>query len=812
MTLSAGRRIGPYEVLGSLGAGGMGEVYRARDVRLGREVAVKVLPEALAADSDRLRRFEQEARSASVLKHPNIVTVYDVGREGGVSFIAMELVEGRSLREMLAGGPLAPKRMLSIGAQIADGLARAHASGIVHRDLKPENVMVTEDGLVKILDFGLAKLSPAEGFEGSGSQAATVTRGTEPGVILGTVGYMSPEQASGKPADYRSDQFSLGAILYEAASGQRAFQRPTAVETLTAILREEPPPLASVAPSTPEPLRWVVERCLAKEPEERYASTRDLARDLASVRDRSGLEAASKPETTAVAPAPARGKSRSRWIVVAVIAAVLVAGAFAVRRFGRPLSSGAGERSVAILPFQNFGGSRENEYFSDGMTESLITDLAKVPGLLVIARNSVFQYKGKPVDVRRVGDELHVRYVLEGSVQRSGDSVRVNAQLVDARTGYHVWTERYDRPMKGLFALQDDISRNIVSSLKVALRPAGPAAARAPTASLEAYDAYLRGMHYAHDFDWVQKDQAIPFFEKAVSLDPGFARGHAALAAAFAKKAFEGDSEGSWRRRAEGEIEKALALDPDLPDAYLSRGSLRWSLEMGFPHEKAAADFHRAIAANPNLAGAHASLASLYYHVGLLDESLAEYAKALKIDPYDLDSLYRIPRIHLYQGRYSQALSEFDANPKFADDFLKPIALDHLGRHDDALAMADRHSLTNPTHSAAEESADAASTLAVLRAARSDGTGAERWVRVAVEKGKGHSHFHHASYNLATAFALLRRNSEAVAWLEETAAGGMPCYPLFEKDPYLESLRKDPAFLAFMARMRTQWERFRATL
>jgi TolB-like protein len=803
--------MGPYEVLGPLGAGGMGEVYRARDVRLGREVAVKVLPEALAADSDRLRRFEQEARSASSLNHPNIVTVYDVGRDGAVSFIAMELVCGHSLREMLAGGPLVPKRMLSIGAQIADGLARAHASGIMHRDLKPENVMVTEDGLVKILDFGLAKLSPGEGLEAPGSQAVTATRGTEPGVILGSVGYMSPEQASGKPADYRSDQFSLGAILYEAASGQRAFQRPTAVETLTAILREEPPPLASVAPSAPEPLRWVVERCLAKEPEERYASTRDLARDLASVRDRSGLGAASKPETAVASPRPAGGKGRSRWIAAAVIAAVLVAGAFAVRRFGRPLSPGAGERSVAILPFQNFGSSSENEYFSDGMTESLITDLAKVPGLLVIARNSVFQYKGKPVDVRRVGDELRVRYVLEGSVQRSGDSVRVNAQLVDARTGYHVWSERYDRPMKDLFALQDDISRNIVSSLKVALRSVGPAAG-APTANLEAYDAYLRGMHYAHGFDWVEKDQAIPFFEKAVSLDPGFARGHAALAAAFAKKAFEGDPENVWRRLAEGEIEKALTLDPDLPEAYLSRGGLRWSLEMGFPHEKAAADFHRAIAANPNLAGAHAALASLYYHVGLLDESLVEYAKALKIDPYDLDSLYRIPRIHLYQARYAQALLEFDANPKFADDFLKPIALDHLGRHEDALAMAERHSLTNPTHSAAEESADAASTLAVLRAARGDRVGAERWIRVAAEKGQGHSHFHHASYNIATAFALQGRSPEAVAWLEKTAAMGMPCYPLFEKDPYLENLRQDPAFLAFMARMRTQGEVFRKTL
>jgi TolB-like protein/predicted Ser/Thr protein kinase len=810
MTLVTGTRLGPYEIVAPLGAGGMGEVYRARDTRLGREVAIKVLPEAVASDPDRLSRFEREARSASALNHPNIVTIHDVGRDGSISYIAMELVEGRSLRELMAAGPVPVKKLLAIGAQVAEGLARAHASGIVHRDLKPENVMVTADGLVKILDFGLAKLSPGGSSEGPESEIATVTRQTEPGVVLGTVGYMSPEQAGGRPADFRADQFSLGTILYEMASGVRAFARPTPLESLAAIVKEEPPPLAAVSPATPEPVRWVIERCLAKEPEERYASTRDLARDLASLRDR-GPETASREEAPQSRPGGRRAR-RGRWLATGAVVVAAAAGAFLyLRPRGFPGAPGDRGRSIAILPFQNFGGNPENEYFSDGMTESLITDLAKVQGLLVIARNSVFQYKGKPVDVRRVGDELRVRYVLEGSVQRGGDSVRVNAQLVDASTGFHVWAERYDRPMKDLFALQDDISRNIVSSLRVALRPGAPAAG-APTANLEAYDAYLRGMHYAHSFDWVEKDRAIPFLEKAVSLDPGFARGHAALAGAFAKKVFEGVPDGAWRRKAEEQIEKALALDPNLPDACLSRGALAWTLENGFPHEEAAVDFHRAIEANPNLAGAHAALASLYYHVGLLDESLAEYAKALKIDPYDLDSLYRIPRIHLYQGKYAQALSEFDANPRFADDFLKPLALDHLGKHAEAVAMAGKHSLKNPTHSEAEESADAASTLAVLRARDGDGAGAEHYIRIAVEKGQGHSHFHHASYNVATAYALLGRKADAVAWLEKTAAQGMPCYPLFEKDPYLDGLRKDPEFLGFMDRTRTGWERFRASL
>jgi eukaryotic-like serine/threonine-protein kinase len=285
VTLRAGTRIGPYEVLGPLGAGGMGEVYRARDDRLARSVALKVLPEEISADAGRLQRFEKEARAASSLNHPSIVTIYDIGSAGPVAYIAMELVEGRTLRELLASGPIALRRLLSIAAQIADGLAKAHAAGIVHRDMKPENLMVTRDGFVKILDFGLAKLVPASFESADGSVLNTVTRGTEPGTVLGTVGYMSPEQASGHPLDFRSDQFALGAILYEMAAGKRAFERKTAVQTLSAIIQDDPEPISVSAPKTPANLVWIIERCLAKDPEERYASTRDLARDLAALRD-----------------------------------------------------------------------------------------------------------------------------------------------------------------------------------------------------------------------------------------------------------------------------------------------------------------------------------------------------------------------------------------------------------------------------------------------------------------------------------------------------------------------------------------------
>jgi Tol biopolymer transport system component len=359
MTLSAGSRLGPYEILAPLGAGGMGEVYKARDTRLGREVAIKVLPEFLASDRDRLSRFEGEARSASALNHPNIVTIYDIGRMDTVSYMSMELVQGRMLRELLAEGPLPLRRLLAIAGQIADGLARAHEAGIVHRDLKPENVMVTRDGHVKILDFGLAKLVPQQGSDVS--ELPTAIEPTRPGVVLGTVGYMSPEQASGKPLDFRSDQFSLGSIVYEMAAGKRAFSRGTAAETLAAVIRDEPEPLQSFAPQIPIALRWVIERCLAKDPHERYASTRDLARDLAHLRDH-----VSEVSGEAAPVAPLR---RRRWLGPALAAGLLLAAAlitFAVLRLRRETaaSPNAVRFAISIPPGTTYSPGEVSRGFS----------------------------------------------------------------------------------------------------------------------------------------------------------------------------------------------------------------------------------------------------------------------------------------------------------------------------------------------------------------------------------------------------------------------------------------------------------------
>ncbi|HKF43059.1 MAG TPA: serine/threonine-protein kinase, partial [Thermoanaerobaculia bacterium] len=330
MTVAVGSRLGPYEILSPLGAGGMGEVWRARDTRLEREVAIKVLPADVTSDRERVKRFEKEARSASALNHPNIVTIYDIGSSGSVSYIAMERVDGKTLREILLAGALPVRRLLAIASQAADGLAVAHRAGIVHRDLKPENLMVTRDGLVKILDFGLAKLTSTGSGSDEASRLPTET-GTSPGAVLGTVGYMSPEQAGAQPLDFRSDQFSFGSILYEMATGKRAFQKGTAIDTLSAILHEDPRPVSESNPEAPAPLRWIVERCLAKDPDGRYAATRDLARDLATLRDRLS-EASLSGAARAATPAPSTRSSRARLAVFAAfLLLALAAGALAAR-------------------------------------------------------------------------------------------------------------------------------------------------------------------------------------------------------------------------------------------------------------------------------------------------------------------------------------------------------------------------------------------------------------------------------------------------------------------------------------------------
>ncbi len=809
----------------------MGEVYRARDPKLGREVAIKVLPSEVSSNAERRARFEREARAASALNHPNIVTIHDFAAEGPTFYMVMERVDGRTLRDILAAGPLLVKRMMEIGTQLAEGLAKAHAADIVHRDLKPENIMVTSDGFVKILDFGLAKLMPAPRGLPEAPTGTQPGLATDAGVVLGTVGYMSPEQASGRSVDFRSDQFSLGAILYEMATGKRAFRRNTAVETLSAIIRDEPQPIASFNSGVPADLRRVTERCLAKEAQDRYASTRDLARDLRDARDHAAEGADSLPRATGVGSAPPTPPDRPepraarRWPLLLPGAALLVlalAGGWLVlksRSRGQPATRDV-QASIAVLPFQTLGGKAEDEYFSDGMTESIITDLAKAKGLLVIARNSVFQYKGKSVDVPRVGQELNVGYVLEGSVQRSAGRVRINAQLIDVATGFHRWAERYDRELKDVFDVQDDISKSIVAALALSLRPEAARPQLPPTPNVEAYDLYLHGLSLFRRAGSRQDlEGAIALFERAVAADPQFALAHARLAGAYQSMSYTYDPRKEWDDKGYGEVQKALALDPDLAEAYHARGLLAFSPSQGFQFEAAAADLRRALEISPSLTDAHYQLAWVYNHAGLLDRALEEARIVARLDPGSQDSGTYLRRAlfamtYLYQHDYPKALGvyEGDLTTGTPESVYVP-ALIYLGRTAEARLLVDRLLRENKwLQQGRRDPAMVVALDALLLALAGEGKKAEEAIARAIPLCEGFGDAHHAQHVIASAYALLGKKRESLAWLQKAADNGLPCYPYFEKDPHLASLRTEPDYEAFMKKLKVRWEHYKATL
>ena len=493
MSLSRGSRLGPYEILAPLGAGGMGEVWRARDGRLGREVAIKTLPETLSADADARARFAREARAVAALSHPNILAIFDVGEDSGVAYAVTELLEGANLRTHLADGPLPERRAADWALQIAEGLAAAHEKGIVHRDLKPENVFVTRDGRLKLLDFGLARRE-----EAATDDAKTVTRAlrTDPGTVLGTAAYMAPEQARGLLADHRSDLFSFGAILWEMLAGRRAFSGVSAAEVLASVLRDVPPALPATG-GLADALAEVAGHCLEKDPVQRFQSARDLVFAL-----RAAESAVSRPVLT---PPPARAAAEGP--------------------------------SVAVLPFRNLSGEKDSEYLSDGLSEEIIHALMKVEALHVAARTSSFAFKDKAEDVRAIGEKLGVRSVLEGSVRQAAGRLRVTAQLIDVTTGYQLWSERFDRTLDDVFAVQDEIARAIAGTLRVRLLGDSSAPRAAAPRDPAAYDLYLKGRFF---FNRRSPRQAIEAFEAALARDPGFAAAYTGLADSWGIQGYYG--------------------------------------------------------------------------------------------------------------------------------------------------------------------------------------------------------------------------------------------------------------------------------
>lgn len=596
MSLATSTRLGPYEIQSVLGSGGMGEVYRARDTRLDRDVAVKVLPERLSQDAMALARFQREAKAVAVLSHPNIVAIYDLGAEQGAHYVVMELLEGHTLAGRLKSSGLDTATAVTIATAVAEGLAAAHAKGIIHRDIKPENIFLTTSGGAKILDFGLARR------ENPNAVSNTVTMETQPGVLMGTVSYMSPEQVRGQQADARSDVFAFGSVLYEMLTGRRPFAGDSTADVMSAILHDAPPTLSESGRQRPAELDRIIARCLEKEPAKRYQSAKDIVAALKAVHLSQAL------------------KDSAEHVQMDTVL---------YRDTAKP-EPGA---SVAVLPFVNMSSDKENEYFSDGLAEELINVLSKVQGLHVASRTSSFAFKGKNEDVRTIGSQLNVRTVLEGSVRKSGNRLRINAQLVNAADGYQLWSETYNRQLEDVFEIQDEIAQSIAKALKVLLTEKDKKAIEAPRCNdVAAYLHYLRGMQYFHQFRRKSLEAAIQMFQQAIDIDPSFARAYAGLADCHSLMVTNWNAGPAALEKADEASRKALELGPELAEAHVARG-LVLSLRKHFA--EAQTEFDTALRLNPKLFEAHYFYARACVAQGKLAEAACYFDSASELQPED---------------------------------------------------------------------------------------------------------------------------------------------------------------------------------
>ncbi len=668
MTLSAGARLGPYEILAPLGAGGMGEVYRARDAKLDRDVAVKVLPSQLTANPDALARFEREAKAVAALSHPNILAIFDFGTHDGVSYAVTELLEGETLRGKLDGSTVTQRQAVDWALQIARGLSAAHGKGVVHRDLKPDNVFVTNDGHVKILDFGLAKrvdTAPAEQ-----TNAPTGSGHTEPGTVMGTMGYMSPEQLRGLPVDHRTDLFSFGAILYELLSGKKAFKRDTASDTIAAILKEDPPELTHSGRNISPALDHIVRHCLEKDRENRFQTAKDVAFALSEASSpttgvSSGSYIVPPPEV------PRRGKTLTLAIAAGAVLAVAVAAALLWNR-QRPgpaasVPAKPGVTRVAVLPFENLG-SAEDDYFADGIADAIRGKLTSVPGLEVIARGSSTPYKKTSKTPQEIARELDAHYLLTATVrwQKSGGSnrVQVSPELVEMRESgapTSRWQQPFDAAITDVFTVQSEIATKVAQALGGALGEGEEKRlSEKPTQNLAAYDAFLKGEAILNSaaLDPASLRKEIGFYEQAVALDPGFAQAWAKLSAATSLLYSNGTPTPALAERARDAGEKAVALAPNRPEGYLALGAYERLVTRDAA--RALEQYSKGLRLAPGDVSLLRTAALAEAGLGRWDAAMEHTRQAIRLDPKNVAALRNLGDAFLRLRRYSEAREAFD--------------------------------------------------------------------------------------------------------------------------------------------------------
>lgn len=676
-TLAIGEEIRNYRIVRQIGAGGMGEVYLANDTRLGRQVALKILPPKFTADPQRVNRFEQEARAASALNHPNIITIHEIGRINNSQFIVTEFVDGQTLRRRLQGEQITLAEALEIAIQVAAALEAAHAAGIVHRDIKPENIMLRADGYVKVLDFGLAKLTEVR--SGPVDREAETRRRvkTDPGMVMGTVQYMSPEQARGRDTDTRTDLWSLGVVLYELINGSVPFDGETPSHVVVSILERDPREL--VGDDLPAELKRIVNKTLNKKREERYQTARDLALDLKSLKGELEVEArlrrsdpvkrehdesaAAKTLARETAPKvappgtqPLHAMSSAEYIVTGVsrhkgafaavalvlVIAMVTGGYFYFAR--RP-----SVRSIAVLPFSNSGNNPDLEYLSDGLSESLTNYLAPVPGLTVIARYSSFRYKGKETDPQEVGKSLGVDAIVTGRVSKVGDNYLISVELINAADRSQIWGKQYDRKSSDLLLVQSEISREITDELRLRLsKTEEQQLAKTQAVNPQAYDLYLKALALWNNGKSADQKKAIEYYQQATAVDPAYALAYADLSGAYSLLITNNElPQKEFAPKAEAAAETALMLDPNLAEAHLAVGKIKMN-KWEWP--AAETEIKRALELNPNLIGAHRAYATFLMTHGRLDEAVVEINRAQQLDPLKMSmAVARVTVLAIYR-------------------------------------------------------------------------------------------------------------------------------------------------------------------
>ncbi len=801
--------LGHYRIVSKIGAGGMGEVYLAEDTKLDRKVALKILPSEFAEDKDRMSRFVREARSASALNHPNIITIHEIGESEGTHYIATEFIDGKTLNEYAKSNHLNFKSALEIAIQIASALDEAHSAGIVHRDIKPDNVMIRENGLAKILDFGIAKLSAP--LESDAEAATAIKSGTSPGMIIGTANYMSPEQAKGQTVDARTDIFSFGVVLYEMLAGHLPFEGESAMEMIGAILKDEPKLLPSDVPSE---ITKIINQCLRKDRTERYQTTKDLLIDLKDVKQdlefqdklertispervepkTQILQATTLDETNQTTTNQTRQSNPTKKYLAIALAILLISaiGFFAYRTFTATNQI----ESIAVMPFVNESGNADVEYLSDGMTETLISSLSNLPNLNVKPRSSVFRYKGKDTDLQTIAKELNVQAILNGRVVQRDDGLTLNLELVDVSQDKVIWAEQYERKISDLVSLQSEVARDVLSKLKIRLTGADEQKlAKKSTENAEAYQLYIQGRYEWNKFSFDSLKKSIPLFERAIQKDPTYALAYSGLADSYVNLGVDYTSAHDTMPQARVAAIQAIALDDSLAEAHTSLGSYKlfyeWDitgaeeeyrkaisldakygnarhfyshcLQFSGREAEAIREMKTAVELEPLSLVNNSELGWAYYLANQHDAAIEQLHKTIKLDPSYSYSYFILGLVYADKGNYAEAVAALREGQKLSPDWLELQAV---------LAY---------TYASAGERGEAEALLTKLLKSAAD-----TYVNPVL---------------IASVYVALADNDRAIAWLERGYREKCSWMSWIAIEPQLERLRPDPRFQDLVSRV-----------